>query len=582
MNNDNILDINNLRIYIKTKTKIIYPVNGLSLKIKSGQTLALIGESGCGKSMTANAIMQLLPPNTYYGKDSHILLNNDDLINKSEAMMRQIRGNSIAMIFQDPMTALNPVFTIGEQISEVFKNNNKPLVSNIKDKVLNILHEVGMPSPLHQFDAYPHQLSGGMRQRAVIAIALAAKPKLLIADEPTTALDVTIQRQILELLKEIQIKYQMSLLLITHNMSVVKQIADHVAVMYAGYIIEEASTDEIITNPRHPYTKMLLRAQPSLENKTHQLSVIKGFVPSLDREFNLCRFKDRCPVSELKCSNEEPILESMQENQKHLARCFYQDKSIDYSVLLRKQNSDNENDNLLQINNLKVTFPIYKGLIKRAVDSITVVNNVSFELKSGKTLALVGESGCGKSTIAKAIMGLLDYDGNIEHKGNLMQIIFQDPYSALDPKMMIADILQEGSKAIYNKYLNERKLIELLATVGLPENALYRYPHEFSGGQRQRIAIARALAVKPKILILDEPTSALDLSVQAQILNLLKDLQYSYNLTYLFITHDLAVVAYMADFIAVMRAGEIVEYGIIEQIMQKPMHSYTKKLLESV
>lgn len=577
----NLLEVNNLSIYIKTKTKLIYPVNGLSFNIHAGETLALIGESGCGKSMTANSIMQLLPPNAYFSKESKILFNNMDLLENSEAMMRKIRGDSIAMIFQDPMTALNPVFTIGEQIAEVFKVNKKYNI-NIKDKVLNILTEVGMPYPIRQFNAYPHQLSGGMRQRAVIAMAIAAQPTLLIADEPTTALDVTIQRQILDLLKTIQLKYKMGLLLITHNMGVVNQIADRVAVMYAGYIVEEASKQEILNNPLHPYTKMLLKAQPNISNKTHKLSVINGFVPSLDKKFYLCRFKERCPVSDIKCDAENPLLNSDLLDNSHLLRCFYPNKPIDFSVLSRQTNIDNDQAGLLTVENLKVYFPIYKGILRRIVDYVKAVDDISFKLETGKTLALVGESGSGKSTVAKAIMGLYKYSGRIYNNNYLVQIIFQDPYSALDPKMMVMDIIQEGVKSIHGKILNQNDLVQLLERVGLPESALYKYPHEFSGGQRQRIAIARALAVKPKILILDEPTSALDLSVQAQILNLLKDLQSDYNLTYLFITHDLAVVAYMADFIAVMYRGKIVEYGDVKQIMQSPAADYTKKLLEAI
>lgn len=600
MNNDKKkqVEISNLELRIKTKDNYIYPVNGLDLDIYYGETLALLGESGCGKSMTANAIMRLLPHNTFFTQSSKILFRDEDLLNHSEIQMQKVRGNSIAMIFQDPMTALNPVYTIGNQLVEALRLKNKIRDygrQEIADKAIALLQEVGLTDPQRQFNSYPHQLSGGMRQRVVIAMALAAEPKLLLADEPTTALDVTIQLQILSLLKKLQSKYNMALLLITHDLGVVTHIADRVAIMYAGHIVEIAKTDEIISKPKHPYTKMLLQAQPSFEKRNEELAVISGMVPSLAKKFSLCRFKDRCPIADSKCDANKPALTFLNEKQldlkdydKHLFRCFYPEKNLESSENLRSSYSTNQQSNytssqdILSVNNLHVDFPIYKGIFRRVAKSLKVVLDVNFKIKSGQTMALVGESGSGKTTIAKAIMGLIDYSGNIEYGNNLIQIIFQDPYSALNPKMMVFDILQEGYYAIYKLKLTIEALVELLKSVGLPETALYKYPHEFSGGQRQRIAIARALATKPKILILDEPTSALDVSVQAQILNLLKKLEIKYNLTYLFITHNLSVVGFIADYVAVMYLGKIVEYGPVAEVIKSPKHPYTQSLLSSV
>lgn len=590
-----VLNIPNLDVRIKTKNGYVYPVDNLSLNINQGETLALIGESGCGKSMTANAIMQILPPNTFYTKNSVVNFNKQDLLTKNEVEMRSIRGDHIAMIFQDPMTALNPVFTIGYQLIEVFKlkakrnklNNSANVLNNdsYKQQALAILSEVGLPDPDRQFNSYPHQLSGGMRQRIVIALALAAEPDLLIADEPTTALDVTIQLQILWLLKKLQAKYNMGLLLITHDLSVVAQIADKVAVMYAGYIVEVADKSSIISQPRHPYTKMLLNSQPSIDKRTRELSTIKGFVPKLDSKLDLCRFKDRCPVAGEFCNKNNPDLK--ENPNQHFVRCHYPDKPVrhtDVELAVTNVSADDylADNYLITVDNLRVYFPIYKGLLKRVASYIKAVDDISFKIKPRETLALVGESGSGKTTAAKALMNLLKYHGEIHYKDNLIQIIFQDPYSALNPKMMVVDLLQEGMQAIHHKKLTEDELIDLLETVGLPATALYRYPHEFSGGQRQRIAIARALAVRPKLLILDEPTSALDLSVQAQILNLLKSLQAEYNLSYFFITHDLSVVGYMADYVAVMYLGKIVEYGPVANIIKNPKHPYTNTLIESL
>lgn len=522
----NLLSIQNLKILIQTKehNKYITPVDNISIDIKQGETLALLGESGSGKSMLANGIMRLLPPNSYYSKSSKIIFDNIDLLDKSEYQMRKIRGNDISIVFQDSLSALNPVYTIGQQLLEVLytKNSIEKLSKNkLYEKAIFMLDEVGLLDPEKQFKSYPHQLSGGMRQRVLIAMALAVRPKLLIADEPTTALDVTIQLQILKLIKKLQKKYNIALLFISHDIGVINAIADKIAVMKQGQIVELDYNINIINNPKHEYTKLLLNSLPGYDKR---------------------------------------------------------EKINNIDIL-------NKPDELiydLTIENLTIEFPVYKGIIKRIVDKTRVVNNISFKLPAGKTLAIVGESGSGKTTVAKAIMGLYKYSGKIDYFNNLVSIVFQDPYSALNPKMLVIDILQEGYNNFYKKHLTQSKLEDLVESVNLDKSSLYKYPHEFSGGQRQRIAIARALAIKARILILDEPTSALDVSVQANILKLLKKLQFKYNLSYLFITHNISVVAYMADYIAVMQHGNIVEYGSVKDILYNAQDEYTKKLIGSV
>lgn len=516
------LVINNLQVTIKNNNSYITLINDLNLTLYKGEILALLGESGCGKSLTAKSILQILPNNTYFGQQSSILFNNQDLLDKSEKEMQTIRGHKIAMIFQDPMASLNPVFTIGDQILESLKikykyKKNKPnSKSYFIKKAKALLKEVGLIDIDRNFKAYPHELSGGMRQRAVIAMALAAEPELLLADEPTTALDVTMQEQILQLLLNLQKKYNMTLLFITHNLGVVSKIADRVAVMFSGRIIEIADKLELLYYPKHEYTKTLISSQLTINH-----SISETLTPEAD-------------------------------------------------------------NTLLFVNNLTVKFPLYTSFLRRIKGYIIAVNNISFTLQEHSTIAIVGESGSGKSSVAKALMGLIKYSGTISKRNKLMQIIFQDPYSAFNPRMMVIDILREGYFAIFNQILAVEILVDLLQKVGLSADALYKYPHEFSGGQRQRIAIARALAVTPKILILDEATSALDLSVQVQILELLKELQRLYSLSYIIITHDFAVVANMANYSLVMHHGKIVESGSTKELLTNPQDTYTKQLLAAI
>lgn len=508
------LDISNLNINIKNNNNFIKILDGIDLTIESGETVALLGESGSGKSMTANAILQILPNNASVANKSSIVFNSENLLNKSEYQMQAIRRNNIAIVFQDPMTALNPVFTIGEQLLEVLKLKHKDSRKNLLNKVVHLLKEVGLSNPERQCRAYPHELSGGMRQRVVIAMALAHEPSLLLADEPTTALDVTIQLQILELLKKLQRKYNMSMLFITHNIAIVEKIADRVAVIHEGKIIELADTKQLLTHPKHIYTKEILSAQLNSKKSIYNIN-----------------------------QNQEKIC--------------------------------------LQVDRLSVLFPIYKGLFQRVVDNIIAVDNISFKLFEKTTLAIVGESGSGKTSIAKALMNLLPYSGVVNSHNNLMQIIFQNPYSALNPKMLVLDIINESHESIYKHKLSIRSVQNLLRQIGLSDSDIYKYPHQFSGGQRQRVAIARAIAVKPKILILDEPTSALDAPVQKQVLNLLTDLQQEHGLSYVLISHDLSVVGNLADYVAVMYRGKIVEYGTVYDILKNPKHSYTQTLLGS-
>ncbi len=511
-------------------------VDDISFDVYAGETFALVGESGSGKSITALSVLRLLPTNAIVSA-SEITLNNDNLMSITEMDFCRIRGKRIGLIFQDPMSSLNPVMTIGEQIAEVMHIHFSYTKAEIKTAVYELLQQVEIPQPERRINEYPHQLSGGQRQRIMIAIALAGKPDLLIADEPTTALDVTIQAQILELLKSIQQKTGMALWLISHDLALVSNMADRIAVMQQGKIVETESTKAFFKQAKHPYSLKLLAALPSMES---------------------------CVNKALKVTVEtEPCL--------------------------------------LVVDDFKVYYPIRKGFFKRIVDHVRAVDGVSFQLHRGKTLALVGESGCGKTTLGKGLINLIpstsgrvllnsveltDMRGDaLRKKRSDIQIIFQDPFSSMNPRMLVGEIIAEGIKALHPEIgLADRlkRVADLLQQVEMSQSAALRYPHEFSGGQRQRICIARALAVDPKLIVCDEPTSALDVSVQAQIIDLLKKLQKQQGISYLFITHDLAVVAEIADEVAVMYQGKIVEHGDVEQVLTHPRHQYTKTLLEAV
>ncbi|EXJ16540.1 ABC transporter ATP-binding protein [Imhoffiella purpurea] len=587
-------------------------VDGLDLTIRSGETFALLGESGCGKSMAALSLMRLLPPG---GRilSGRVRLGGTDLLHLTEAEMRSVRGGRMAMIFQEPQTSLNPVLSVGVQIAEALHVHGEGSDGRNRRRVVELLRAVGIPDPEQRADEYPHQLSGGMKQRVMIAMALAGDPGLLIADEPTTALDVTIQAQVLSLLGDLRRETGMAVLLITHDLGVVAETADRLAVMYAGQIVETATVSEFFAGPAHPYGRMLMESLPSAEKRRGRLATIPGRVPPLDRVFSGCRFADRCASVMPLCR--ERIPEWIGLGAGRGVRCHLWSEGEashpgparnaaepESGASERPSGSVGEiGSPLLKAVDLKVHFPIQRGLFRRVVGHVRAVDGVSLDLSLGRTLALVGESGCGKTTVGKAILQLIaPTSGQVLYLGrNLaglghramrpyrkdLQIVFQDPYASMNPRMLVGDVVGEGLQALgieWTRAVRERRVADLLELVGMDPESARRYPHEFSGGQRQRICIARALAVEPRIIVCDEPTSALDVSVQAQILNLLKDLQSRLGLAYLFITHNISVVSYLAHEVAVMYLGRVVERGGVEEILTDPRHPYTRALLSAV
>jgi len=597
-----LLQVSGLKTWIDAEPPV-RAVDGLDLEIRRGETFAVVGESGCGKSLTALSILRLLPEAaTVVAGSAHF--GTTDLLGLAERDMRDVRGRRIAMIFQEPSTSLNPVLTVGEQIGEVLKRHARLTGVSAERRIVELLDKVGIPDPAQTLHAYPFQLSGGMKQRAMIAMALAGDPDLLIADEPTTALDATIQAQVLDLLRDLQRERGMSILLITHDLGIVAGMAHRVAVMYAGRIVELADRDRFFTAPQHPYSRKLFEALPGVGAKrgNGELAVIPGQVPALTEVFRSCRFADRCEFVYDRCREGEPELTAVTPS--HQVRCVH---VVERGAFLPISLAANAGVRvaavagraLLSVRDLKVHFPVRKGLLKRTVSHIKAVDGISLEVDAGRTLALVGESGCGKTTAGKAILQLIRptagsvvFDGSeltrlgsdeLRRRRGDFQIIFQDPYASLNPRMRVGDILAEGMLALGVDESDIRvRIAELLDQVGLPQSAAQRHPHEFSGGQRQRIAIARALAVKPRLIVCDEPTSALDVSVQAQILNLLKTLQAELGLSYLFITHNIAVVEFLAHEVAVMHRGRIVEHGLTESVLHAPVHDYSRTLLAAV
>ncbi|MFG1493754.1 ABC transporter ATP-binding protein [Halobacteriovorax sp. ZH4_bin.1] len=557
---ENMLEIKNLTVEFQTEDERVKAVKSLNLSIPKGKTVGLVGESGSGKSVTSLAIMGLIPNPPGRISEGEILFNGEDLTKVSNERMRELRGNKIAMIFQEPMTSLNPVFTTGNQIDEVLMLHQGMNKEQARKRTIELYEEVGIPSPKESVDKYPHQMSGGQKQRVMIAMAMACEPELLICDEPTTALDVTIQKQVLELMFDLQRRHNMSMLFITHDLAVIADIADEVAVMFRGDLVEQNTTKALFENPKHPYTKGLLACRPSLDENPVRLLTVDDFLNA----------KEDIDVSSLE---------------------------------MKKPRDINETDNpvLLEVKNFNKHFPIKGGIFGRTVDWFKAVDDVTLQVRKGRTLGLVGESGCGKTTLGRTILRLLEptageviYDGinvtnlnktQMREMRERMQIIFQDPYSSLNPRMTIGDIVTEpmvihgigGTKK--DRYAVAADLLE---KVGLKGDHLNRYPHEFSGGQRQRICIARALSLKPEFIICDESVSALDVSVQAQVLNLLQDLQDELGLTYIFISHDLSVVKYISDEIGVMNKGKIVEYGPAHEVYRNPQDEYTKKLLSAI
>jgi peptide/nickel transport system ATP-binding protein len=605
------LAVEGLSTVLETESGLVRAVDALALTIDRRETFALVGESGSGKSMTALTLLRLLPDNGRIESGS-MRLGGTDLCTLREFEMQRVRGARIGIIFQEPATSLNAVMPVGRQITEVIERHTDLRGAAARKHAIEWLERVGLPEPHRRVDSYPFQMSGGQKQRVMIALALAAEPDLLIADEPTTALDVTIQAQILELLQRLQRERGMGLLLITHDLGIVQDLAHRVALMYAGQIVELATSEEFFRAPRHPYAQLLMQALPGSGKRGEPLAAISGTVPPLTLAFRGCRFTPRCPKAFAACPNTPPDLYPV--GDATLVRCLlYTDLAPPGSKLVppavgavvRESSAEAaDTGTVLQVESLRVRFPVRGGILMRNTGYFTAVDGVSFAIGASRTLALVGESGCGKTTIGKAVLQLLRDQAVIEGSARIggkdlfalhgdalraarrdIQIVFQDPFASLNPRMRIAEILQEGPATLLPELdaAARRARIEgLLDRVGISRDALGRYPHEFSGGQRQRLAIARALSVRPKLLICDEPTSALDVSVQAQILNLLRELQAELGMSYLFITHNIGVVEYIADEVAVMRAGRFVEEGPAAQVLEHPRHEYTQTLLAAV
>jgi oligopeptide/dipeptide ABC transporter ATP-binding protein len=623
-----VLDIKDLSTHIQLSRSVVQAVGNVDLQIEPGETLGLVGESGCGKSMTGLSIMGLLPPGGQIVTGS-IQLDGRELVGLPEPELRKLRGNDVAMIFQDPLTSLDPTKTIGYQVAEPVRLHRGASRRDAMQRAAEVLDLVGLPRPKERLSDYPHQLSGGMRQRVMIAMALSCEPKLLIADEPTTALDVTIQAQILSLLDELKQRLGMAMLLITHDMGVIAGHADRVNVMYAGRLVEKADTGPLFDEMHHPYTQALLGSIPRLsDDGARPLQNIPGLPPDLSNLPPGCRFAARCSRATEECQLNEPALGGTGD---HLFACWHPvsgqartDAADDARAVASRQAAADGHGSttarvpiqarpaddhlpaassgvpLLQITNLVKEFPVTSGVLQRKVAKVHAVSGVSFEVGAGETYGLVGESGCGKTTIGRVIVALerptsgsvllggtniSALSGNeLRTNRRDLQLIFQDPYSSLDPRMRVGAIIREplAIQHLGSHEQQQQRVFELLDEVGLPRHAVERYPHEFSGGQRQRIGLARALTLNPKVIVADEPVSALDVSIRAQVLNLMKRLQADYGLTYVVISHDLAVVKYMADRIGVMYLGKLVEQGSADDIYQSAAHPYTAGLIATI
>jgi oligopeptide/dipeptide ABC transporter ATP-binding protein len=677
-----VLEIENLSTHIKLTSSVVQAVGNVDMKIDAGETLGVVGESGCGKSMTGLSILGLLPPGGSIVGGS-IKLDGRELVGLKQEELRRVRGNEIAMIFQDPLTSLDPTKTIGYQVAEPVRLHRGVTRAEALDRAVEVLNLVGLPRPKERLSDYPHQLSGGLRQRVMIAMALANEPKLLIADEPTTALDVTIQAQILALLRDLKERLGMAMLLITHDMGVIAGHADRVNVMYAGRVVETADVRELFAAMHHPYTQALLASIPQLDQDSNQaLHAIPGLPPDLAHPPQGCRFAARCPRATDKCRAEEPSLAG--KTYEHRFSCWHPvDGPLALAVIgeggpdavstglvlsdaesmaeaapgdqvglvpdaplpdaatadgdvpkvtagpegtqevgaIVASGSDVTGDGrlevteravvvatatedgaapLLQITNLVKEFAITSGVLQRKVGAVHAVSDVSFSVPAGTTFGLVGESGCGKTTIGKVIVALEKpnsgtvtlgdvnvsklHGADLRRKRRDLQLMFQDPQSSLDPRMRVGAIISEplAVQHLGSKRAQRDRVFELLGEVGLPRNAVERYPHEFSGGQRQRIGLARALTLNPRLIVADEPVSALDVSIRAQVLNLMKRLQASHGLTYVVISHDLAVVKYMAERIGVMYLGKLVELGSGQDIYERAAHPYTAGLIATI
>lgn len=614
-----VLELKDLRTEFHMRTANVVAVDGVSLSVDQGESVGIVGESGCGKSTTGFSIMRLLPSNGHVS-GGQVILNGRDLATLSEREMRRVRGNEVAMIPQDPMTSLNPTMTIGRQISEAVLLHRDVTHEQARARALEVLRLVDMPRPAERLDQYAHELSGGLRQRVMIAMALACDPTLLIADEPTTALDVTIQAQILDLIDELRERLRMAVVLITHDMGVIAGRTDRVVVMYAGKVVEEASTETLFARMCHPYTDALLASVPKLDAHTgERLISIPGLPPDLSKVHTNCRFHPRCQYATDVCKSEEPPLIEATEPEltglgPHRYACFHPVNIEHRPIAVKVRNTAEiesriakrtaelvELPELLGVEHLVKEFPVMKGgVFRHKVGTVKAVSGISFSVRKGEVFGLVGESGCGKTTVGRLVVALeragggkLSFEGReiqdlhgqkLRRVRREVQLMFQDPYASLDPRMRVASIVREPLKVqrVGSSSEQRDRVLQLMDEVGLSRTAVHRYPHEFSGGQRQRIGLARALALDPKLIVADEPVSALDVSIQAQILNLMKDLQTSRGLTLILISHDLAVVRYMADTIGVMYLGKLVEMGPAQEVYDHPAHHYTRGLLDAV
>ncbi|PBQ31740.1 ABC transporter ATP-binding protein [Sphingobacteriaceae bacterium] len=580
MHKQPLLEVKNLVTQFKTETELVKAVNDVSFTLNKGETIGIVGESGSGKSVTSLSVMRLIPNPPGKITSGEIIYHSKegkriDLVKTEIEEMRKYRGNEIAMIFQEPMTSLNPVMKCGEQVMEAILLHRQVSKETARQKTIDLFKEVQLPAPELMFDRYPHQLSGGQKQRVMIAMAISCEPSVLIADEPTTALDVTVQKTILELLQKLQQQYQMGIMFITHDLGVIAELADQVVVMYKGKIVEQGPVFEIFSDPKHPYTKSLLACRPPLDFRVKRLPVVSDF---MTRGENGEIIEVDTNVSE---ALKSAIITSNEREAEH--KELYQREKI------------------LELKNVRTWFPAKKTFLGKVLSYSKAVDDVSFDVYEGETLGLVGESGCGKTTLGRTILKLAEASGgSVLYKNRDlltmdesefrqyrkdMQLIFQDPYSSLNPRITIGSAIEEPMRVhqIFKTQAERKaKVIELLKRVGLEEKHYNRYPHEFSGGQRQRICIARALGLNPKFIICDESVSALDVSVQAQVLNLLNELKKEFKFTYIFISHDLSVVKFMSDRMVVMQKGKIEEMGDPDEIYLNPKSEYTRKLIDSI
>jgi len=608
-----LLRIENLHLHFVTSRGVVRAVEGIDYEVRPGEVVAIVGESGCGKSVSALSVMRLLPKQTARIVAGRIEFEGRDLLQLSDAEMREIRGRDISMIFQEPMTSLNPVMRIGDQITETLFMHKEISKEAARARAIELMRMVGIPDPERRLTQYPHQFSGGMRQRVMIAIGLACDPKLIIADEPTTALDVTIQAQILKLMKDLSRDLGIAMVIITHNLGVVARYADKVNVMYAAKMVEQGSAEQIFLRPRHPYTVGLLRSVPRLDKpRDTKLETIEGLPPNLLAPPSGCRFAARCKAKMDACELEMPPLRGTDEKD-HLAACIRAGELAEKgaaelglasaAAAAKPPKQLQEGAPLVEVKNLKTFFQVGRGFIPFLSEKAEVraVNDVSFHIRKGETLGLVGESGCGKTTVGRTLLRLEEAtDGSMTFEGKdirkasgeqmkalrrSIQVIFQDPFSSLNPRMTIGQIIAEPM-LVYrlqpDRKAAKARTAELLNLVGLYDYMAERYPHELSGGQRQRVGIARALALEPSFIVCDEPVSALDVSIQAQVINLLEELQERLGLTYLFIAHDLAVVRHISDRIAVMYLGRVMELADRDSLYADPLHPYTRALLDAV